>query len=340
MLCFLCGKKIGFWRSLADGQYCSNDHRQEARLASAQAMRDEEDEETWANARSRGKAAARKGRGSAGRTASKLAFLGVAVLVIAAFMLPGPQGSFSSNPVVSAQRSAKQGIIERAGDSVGDMLRGVAPVTLHHSFTGGSLGSAASTLTDWASVNLRVNSSGSGRFENHDFISGAQATLRLWKRSTIMQNYQMEFQGQLEKTTLSWAVRASDGGNYFATKLVILKPGSVPNAGVIRYAMVNGREVDRLQLNLPFSIKAGVDYHIRVNVQDDKLVTYLNDQHISSYTDFDKHLIRGGVGFFEDPNEPQKVAWVTVSERDSFLGRMLAHFSMFVLPGQPLQLLP
>jgi hypothetical protein len=26
------------------------------------------------------------------------------------------------------------------------------------------------------------------------------------------------------------------------------------------------------------------------------------------------------------------VAWVSVSERDSFLGRMLAHFSLFVIP--------
>jgi hypothetical protein len=43
-------------------------------------------------------------------------------------------------------------------------------------------------------------------------------------------------------------------------------------------------------------------------------------------------LKRGGVGFFEDQNDPQKVAWVSLSERDSFMGRMLAHFSLFIAP--------
>jgi hypothetical protein len=41
------------------------------------------------------------------------------------------------------------------------------------------------------------------------------------------------------------------------------------------------------------------------------------------------------VGFFEDQNDPQDVAWVSVSERDSFMGRMLAHFSLFVIPEPP-----
>jgi hypothetical protein len=39
------------------------------------------------------------------------------------------------------------------------------------------------------------------------------------------------------------------------------------------------------------------------------------------------------VGFFNDSEDPQEVAWVSLSERDSFLGRMLAHFSLFVMPG-------
>ena len=43
MLCFLCGKKIGLWRKLVDQQYCCTAHRKEAKLASAQAFREEED---------------------------------------------------------------------------------------------------------------------------------------------------------------------------------------------------------------------------------------------------------------------------------------------------------
>src|ERR1700722_6004235 len=38
MHCFLCGKKIGLVRSMIDQQYCSAEHRREARLASVQAL--------------------------------------------------------------------------------------------------------------------------------------------------------------------------------------------------------------------------------------------------------------------------------------------------------------
>ena len=43
--------------------------------------------------------------------------------------------------------------------------------------------------------------------------------LRLWSRSTLLKNYQMEFQGQIEKKSLSWAFRASDSANYYAAKI-------------------------------------------------------------------------------------------------------------------------
>jgi hypothetical protein len=49
----------------------------------------------------------------------------------------------------------------------------------------------------------------------------------------------------------------------------------------------------------------------------------------------DQRLQRGGVGFFAEEDDPQHVAWVTVSERDSFLGKLLSHFSLIVMPGVP-----
>ena len=159
------------------------------------------------------------------------------------------------------------------------------------------------------------------------------AKLQLWKRSTTLQNYQMEFLGQVEHRSLSWAFRALDENNYYATKLVMTKPGPLPNAGLVRYVVMNGRELDRTQLPLPVTLERGGSYRVRVSVQDDHFITYLNGQVISSWSD--KRLKRGGVGFFSDEEDPQQVAWVNLSERDSFLGRMLAHFSLFVVPGLP-----
>lgn len=333
MQCFLCGKKIGFFRSLADKQYCCAQHRKEARLASAQALRDEEDTESWAVERSRRKGAVPKqGNSQAGQAGAVLAFLVIGGAMVAVLLAGGggakPSAAF---PSVSAETGKKPSMFSGAGSAVSDFVRGIAPVTLQHSFSGGSLTSAVSGVSDWANVTLRA---GTDKMDDpRDWIGKGRTTasLRLWKRSTAMQNYQMEFQGQLEKTSLSWAVRASDAGNYYATKLAIIKAGPLPNAGLIRYAMVNGKEVDRTQVPLPLTLERGVDYRIRMTVQGDRFLTFLNGKVIGSMTD--KRLPRGGVGFFDDAGDPQKVAWVSVSEHDSFLGRLLANFAVFVIPG-------
>src|ERR1700682_4710762 len=100
MLCFLCGKKIGFLRSLTDQQYCCAAHRQESRLPSAQALRDEEDHEIWAVTKhnSNKKKAARPATGTS-QTASVFAFLTVAALLVAALMMPGPGPGVAFPPV-------------------------------------------------------------------------------------------------------------------------------------------------------------------------------------------------------------------------------------------------
>jgi hypothetical protein len=326
MLCFLCGKKIGFLRTLVDQQYCSTDHRKEARMASAQAVREEEDVELWSVARSRDKS---KGFGknapSAGQTASIFAFLTVGGLLVAALMLPGP-GPGTAFPTVSLDPGVKPGLISRAGDTVAELVRQSAPVTLHSDFN--------SNLRDWTTVALH----GSSKVDDpKDWISAARpdlvlpGSLRIWTRSSSLTNYQMEFQGQVEKKSLSWAFRASDPANYYASKVVITKPGPLPNASLIRYVVLNGREWDRVQLPLPVTLERGMDYRVRMSVQDDHFIAYLNGQIISSWSD--RRLSRGGVGFFADEDDPQQVAWVSLSERDSFMGRMLAHFSLLVIPG-------
>ena len=333
MLCFLCGKKIGLMRALVDQQYCSSNHRKEARLASAQAFRDEEDGESWAVTKSREKSKPGLGRRAptAGETASIFAFLTVAALLVAAMMLPGP-GPGHAFPKVSLDPSVKRGLLSRVSDGIGEIVRSRSPITMRQTFKGGGITTAASSMVDWMNVNLRGPS---GMDDPRDWLGSGRntASLRLWKRTTAMQNYQMEFQAELQQTSLSWAFRATDGSNHYATSLAITKPGPQPNASLMRYVMLNGREFDRVQLPIPVTLKRGDDYRVRVTVQDDRFVTYLNGQVISSWTD--KRLRRGGVGFFSDDGNPQKIEWVSLSERDSFLGRLLGHFALFVMPGDP-----
>jgi len=326
MLCFLCGKKIGLMRSLADQQYCSPAHRKEAKLASAQAYREEDDVEHWSVVRSK-----HKKKGSArpapttGQTASIFAFLTVGGLLIAALLLPGP-GPGAAFPQVSLDPSLKRSLPTRAWDAMGEVVRSQAPVTLHHEFRSG--------FSDWVTVSSRALTSS----EDRELLGATRSalshpvSLRLWERASSLKNYQMEFQSQMAGRSLSWAFRAADGNNYYATKLIIAKPGAEQNAGLVRYTVIDGRESGAVRLPLPLSLERGVDYRVRMTVQDDHFITYLNGQVISSWTD--SVLKRGGVGFFEDQADPQHVAWISVSERDSFMGRMLAHFSLFVIPGR------
>ena len=321
MLCFLCGKRIGLFRSLVDQQYCSTEHRKEARLASSQALRDEEEIELWAVSKSKRKPA--KYGQSAGQTASIFAFLAVAGLLLAALLLPGPGPGGSAFPAVSLDSGSKRGLFERVGDSLSEAIRSRAPITLHQDFRLGWSG--------WSMASIRnVDDPRGSRVDDPRWFSAAAPVLRIWKRSTDLQNYQMEFNGQIERKSLSWAFRAADEKNYYATKLVITKPGPLPNAGLVRYVVMNGREWDRVQLPLPLTLERGGNYNVRLSVQADRFITYLNGQVISSWSD--KRLHRGGIGFFEDVDDPQRVAWVSLSERDSFMGRMLSHFSLIVAP--------
>jgi len=328
-LCFLCGNKIGFMRSLSDQQYCSDAHRREAGLASAQALRDEDELETWSIEKSKKrKGATGKANSSPGQTASIFAFLVVGGLLVAALVLPGSGGGTNYPPAISLDSGVKRGFLDRAGDTIGEVIRSSAPVTLHSEIH-------TSSLSDWTAVALH---GGSTVDDPRSWISASApelikpGSLRIWKKSVSLQNYQMEFMGQLEKKSLSWAIRASDPNNYYASKLEITKPGPGANSQLDRYLVMNGKRYD-LPPSIPnLTLERGVSYRVRVSVQDDRFVTYLNGAYAGAFSD--KRLERGGVGFFADDEDPQQVAWVDVSERDSFLGRMLAHFSLFLVPGQ------
>jgi hypothetical protein len=333
MTCFLCGKKIGLFRSLTDQQYCCTAHRKEARMASANAVREEEDVESWAVARSRRKnGQAQKAASPASQAGIVLAVLGIGAVMIGVLTLGGPvRAGGVAYPSVSLETGKKPGMLQRAGGALSDWVSGIAPVTLQHEFQGGVLSSAS----DWSSQVLR--SSLDQIDDPRDWIGKTHTTasLRLWKKSTAMENYRMEFQAQIERTSLSWAVRATDAKNFHGTRLAIVKAGPLLNAGLIRFSVINGKEVDRTLNPLPLRLERGKDYRVMVTAEGNQINTYLNGQFLGrSITD--EHLSRGGIGFFDDSNDPQKIAWVSVSERDSFLGRMLAHFALFIVPGEPL----
>ena len=321
MFCQLCGKKIGPFRRFVDKEFCSAAHRHEARSVLDRTLADIDDavDERWTVERAR-RASARTGSPSA-YTASVLLLVVAAVLVLATVSFSGgaTQSFAASVPSARPSENSSPTWTSRFNDTLGRAVRSRTPATLHEDFHSG--------ISEWVRSMHNDASAPEWTFSADGLKPGR---LRIWKRSTELANYELDFLGQIDRKGMGWAYRALDANNYYATKLTIVRSGPGPNAGLIRYVMLNGREMDRAQFPIPLTLTPGEPYKVRVSVKADHFITSVDGQVVSSWSD--QRLHRGGVGFFTDEGESATVRWVSLSERDSLLGRVLSYFSLIQMP--------
>src|SRR5258708_4150185 len=319
MVCRYCRKKIGPVRKLKDPHFCSDEHRQKATSKSERWVREAEDLygvdqnhlPTW-RAITQAKREEKQGKG--GMSTTVFAGLAVVFVLLALSQLPmgsPPVKSISPLPDTNAHTS-RNGFAQM----VGNLLQSQGSGTLREDFHTGAANWVGfkSTSPDWAMESGLVRPS----------------SLRVWKQSTTLSNYEMEFMGQIERKSIDWAFRASDVRNYYATKLIITKPGPLPNAGLVRFIVLDGRERERVELPLPLTLERGVDYRVRVSVRGGRFLTSVNGQLVSSW--MDNRLSRGGVGFFSEDGESSLLKSVRVSDPDSSLCLTLSHFSLLPFP--------
>ena len=239
----------------------------------------------------------------------------VSVLVLAVAQLP--MNSVAPKAISTLPNASPHPGTSAVGQFIGNLIQRKSSETLRDDFHAG--------LSAWEGL----------RSLHSDWNVGAGAvrptSLRLWTPSTSLSNYEFEFLGQIDRKSMDWAFRAADLHNYYATKLVIARPGALPNAGLVRFVILDGRERERVELPLPLTLERGVDYKVRVSVRGNRFLTSVNGQLISSW--IDSRISRGGVGFFSEQGESSTLKWVSVSERDSFLGRMASHFSLITFPA-------
>lgn len=327
MVCLYCRKKIGPLRRLRDQRFCCADHRKKLTSKSARALREAEDiygfDETrlptW-KAITQVKPEDKSERRT-GYATTVFASLAVVFLLLALSSLPmgnsgGGGGARGISPVPDTNPHPGKGGFTAV---LGRMIQSKTSATLREDFRAG--------FGNWEGLKS------AGQDWTTDAGQVRPSSLRLWKPSTSMSNYEMEFMGQIERKGMDWAFRAADVHNYYATKLIITKPGPLPNAGLVRFVVLDGRERERVELPLPLTLERGVDYRVRVSVRGNRFLTSVNGQLVSSWTD--TRLTRGGVGFFSEDGESALLKWVSVSERDSWLGRLVSHFSLISFPTAP-----
>ena len=216
-----------------------------------------------------------------------------------------------------ASRSDTFGPIE----SVRRVIRSYSATKLQDDFKSG--------LSSWRSAG---SSDSSGR--DWSFRDGfvRPAKLRLWKESLGMTDYQLEFAGEIEQKGLSWAYRAKDFRNYYANKIVITKPGPLPLASLVRYAVINGAEYGRASTPLRMTLRRDTLYRVQMFVKGQDFTTTVNGQLVDSWAD--NRLRAGGIGFFADGGEQASLRYVQVTDKDNVLGRLLSYLG-FLRPISP-----
>jgi len=322
MKCAYCQNRVSAWRVVAGSQFCSSDHERRFLARSARALRDMEDMYGAAtlaqelHLRKRPDPDVR--RAQPGQAITVLALSAGAFIALALFALPGGNSATSSHapaanaPDYTLHTSPRLNFTSSLRDGLGS----ATSLTLHESFGKG--------LANW----VGGSDSGPGWSRSGDYVLPGK--LRLWRQSAHLSNYEMEFLGQIERKGMGWAFRAPDVHNYYGAKLSIARPGPLPNANLVRFVVLNGHETERLELPLPLTLDRDTDYRVHVSVRGDRFLTSVNGQLISSW--MDARLSTGGVGFFSEPGEQGAIKWVSVSERDSMLGRFLSYFSIIAFP--------
>jgi len=318
MRCGYCKGKIGFWSSLSDREFCTEEHRRRGRAVNARNARESliyGDEELYEFVH---KDVNKKQKNSKLQAQIIVVLSTIMIGVLAFSAATGSTSSTSLGPKaisLTGEFSRSNPILAQANEYLRAIIPANSPIKIHEDFSGGVKGWIGAKASEWDGAD-------NGRMR--------PTSLKIWKPSVKLADYRMEFEGQIEKNAMSWAFRAPDLRNYYATKLVVKKSGSLPTAEIIRYTVLNGSERDRHRLPLPLSVRADTLYHVQMSVQGNQFTTRVNGQIVDTWTD--NKIKRGGIGFFAEKGEVSSIHWVDVKEsRDGILGRLFA-MGFFVNP--------
>ncbi len=205
-------------------------------------------------------------------------------------------------------------VISDEWTNVRTTLENRAAVALDEDFRSG--------LDNWASPG---GSTTEWSFDSTGFVR--PGPLALYRPSVSLGDYQVQFLGLIDKKALSWVVRAADFDNFYVVKLAVVKSGPMPVIGLTRYAVINGKALDRHDVNIPLDARADTLYRVRMDVQGSEFAVEVQDQIADSWTE--TRLPRGGVGFFTASGEASRLRWMQITHQYDMLGRLCAYLAPY-----------
>ena len=156
--------------------------------------------------------------------------------------------------------------------------------------------------------------------------------LALFHPTLTMSDYRFEFLGEIDQRGMGCVFRAVDTQNYYAVKLMIVKPGPLPMVRLVRYAVIDGKEQAHTERPLPILARTDTVYRVLVDVRGDDFTIMTQGQVVDFWTD--GRLKKGGVGLFCARGEKARVRWVEISHQYDALGRLCAYLAPYGGPGR------
>ncbi len=153
--------------------------------------------------------------------------------------------------------------------------------------------------------------------------------LAILKPTTDLTDYRFEFLGEIDRRGMGCVFRARDLDNYYAMKFVEVKSGPLPLVHIVRYAVIKGKVVSRVEKPLPLTVRDDMLYRVMIDVHGNDFTIMAQGQVVDFFSD--QRLKRGGVGFFCDRGEKARLRWVEVSHQYDALGRLCAYVAPYGL---------
>jgi hypothetical protein len=227
------------------------------------------------------------------------------------------------------------GAIKNASRFFKFMVLGVPGLVLFSALLWNSLGSSVvQSLENRAAIRLEQDfgaemkgwfnsESGSTAWQQEPGGFVRVGELALYRPSMKMNNYRLEFLGQIERQSMGWVFRASDLRNYYAMKIVVVKQGPMPSAVLERYAVIDGEKTQIGRVPLQVVLHNGRPYRVQLRVFGDGFTTRIDGKVVDFWSD--DRLRAGGVGFFSASGEDRAhLYWMRVAYQDDFWGKLCA----------------
>jgi hypothetical protein len=184
-----------------------------------------------------------------------------------------------------------------------------------------------SGLDAWES---RSNLTSSWSYDASGFVQ--PGPLAIFKPSSEMTDYRLQFLGEIDQKGLGCAFRAATLDNYYAIKLVVAKPGPLPLVRLVRYAVINGKEERHIEHPLPVATRPDTLYRMVVDARGGDFTIMVQGQVVDFWSDH--RLPKGGIGFFCGRGEKARIRWVEVSHQYDALGRLCAYLAPYGFDGR------